>query len=599
MDWEDAQKLKSWIKPRKFREFSTFYEYPDTDEIDEITNDIVVGCDIGNRGVSLCPSDSSNTPEAHAFGDRITDTIADGIRDGIIMGPMSRDQLPFKDMGVKVSGIMVKLKPTGVARMILNMSRGLPFGLNEGMSCKERFQVKMSSTRTWRNLLLSVGTGAWFCKIDWAQAYKHLRVQKSDVRQQFFKWCDKYFAELCLVFGASSSVGLYDRLAKVVLYMACRESGLNITQTQQIIDDAIACGTKEQCAAFYNAYRYIGESLGIKLAPEDKKMKAFSGTQSGEVFGIFYDTQRMTCWLHEEKMGIIISMLTQVIEMSEKDIAFWESLTGKLIHYVSLAPTGRFHIRSFMIMLRNTATMKKTTKLVISRWVHKDCIYWRKMLPFCQERTIIRDDRVSLPDSALQADTDASGASLLYPARGMGAILEEHMWVYTPHGESIARGALDQDEKLLHRKMTLWELVAPLMLIVSARKRIANRQLVIHVDNSGAVYSFRDGYSKTCDLSSTIILAIHEITASINCEIELRKVRRCSTQGACAADSLAKGDFIKFRHYKPLSNMNPEPINPILSTWINSPKIDHELGTRIMESLGIEYSHTGHPSAYL
>ena len=45
--------------------------------------------------------------------------------------------------------------------------------------------------------------------------------------------------------------------------------------------------------------------------------------------------------------------------------------------------------------------------------------------------------------------------------------------------------------------------------------------------------------------------------------------------------------------------MNPEPINPILSTWINSPKIDHELGTKIMESMGIEYSHTGHPSAYL
>ena len=108
--------------------------------------DLRFGCDLGTRGVNLCPSVSSNAPSAYEYGDRVTDSIVDGIKQGIMMGPMKEEEIPFKEEGVKINGVMVNLKVNGVARVILNMSRGRPFCVNEGMSNEERFEVMMSST---------------------------------------------------------------------------------------------------------------------------------------------------------------------------------------------------------------------------------------------------------------------------------------------------------------------------------------------------------------------------------------------------------------------------------------------------------------------
>ena len=67
--------------------------------------------------------------------------------------------------------MMVRLKDDGVARVILNLSKGFPFCVNEGMSCEERFEVSMSSTGRWLAALHSAGKGCWFCKIDWSGRY--------------------------------------------------------------------------------------------------------------------------------------------------------------------------------------------------------------------------------------------------------------------------------------------------------------------------------------------------------------------------------------------------------------------------------------------
>ena len=174
-----------------------------------------------------------------------------------MIGPMKEEQIPFKEQGIKVNGIMVKLKPNGVARVILNMSRGELFCVNQGMESEERFEVTMSSTGKWLTALQSAGRGSFFCKLDWEAAYKQLRVQEGDIRQQFFCWAGRWFAELCLVFGGSSSVGLFDRLAKVFRFVATVLSKMPENQVAQIIDDVVACGTKQEVTHFYNTYRKV------------------------------------------------------------------------------------------------------------------------------------------------------------------------------------------------------------------------------------------------------------------------------------------------------------------------------------------------------
>ena len=81
--------------------------------------------------------------------------------------------------------------------------------MNDGID-KNDFPTVMGSVKKVVRMLTSCGEGAEFTKLDWAAAYKHIRVRQEDVQLQFFKWLDKYFAELALVFGSVSSAGIYD-----------------------------------------------------------------------------------------------------------------------------------------------------------------------------------------------------------------------------------------------------------------------------------------------------------------------------------------------------------------------------------------------------
>ena len=121
------------------------------------------------------------------------------MKEGFIMGPFTKNNLPFKEN--RISGLMVKLKPDGAARMILNLSKGTPFSVNEGINSAD-FPALMSSTLEFVRVLNRCGKGAQMTKIDWASAYKQIRVNHDDIWQQGFQWLGMTFYELCLVFGA-------------------------------------------------------------------------------------------------------------------------------------------------------------------------------------------------------------------------------------------------------------------------------------------------------------------------------------------------------------------------------------------------------------
>ena len=143
LKWEEAKHLKSSINSLKMVEWAQRAGHPDLGTVLEIAKDLRYGCDLGTSGKFLCPSTSTNAPSAYEYGDRVTDAIVDGIKSGIMMGPMDKDEIPFKENGIKQSGIMVKVRPDGKARVILNMSMGKPFCVNKGINNDERFDVSM------------------------------------------------------------------------------------------------------------------------------------------------------------------------------------------------------------------------------------------------------------------------------------------------------------------------------------------------------------------------------------------------------------------------------------------------------------------------
>ena len=113
------------------------------------------------------------------------------MKDGFVIGPFKEKEVPFNV--TKVSGIMWRMKPNGKARIIINLSKGHPMSVNEGID-KMDFPTAMSSTKAWVRILLRCGPNSIFAKCDWSSAYKQIKVHPDDVWMQGFAWLGKKFS---------------------------------------------------------------------------------------------------------------------------------------------------------------------------------------------------------------------------------------------------------------------------------------------------------------------------------------------------------------------------------------------------------------------
>ena len=253
-----------------------------------VCKDLSEGADIGCHGTARSPSVSTNAPSAFDFAPEVTDAVADWVAQGFAAGPFSPTDRPAN---AKVSGIMCRQKPNGSARIILNFSSPAGNCVNDGIDSK-MFPTSMSSTNRWLGALERAGRGALIMKVDWAAAYKHIHVRKDDLKLQYFSWLGMDFVELMLVFGARSSAGIYDRLAKLILVLVLAYSRFPPELVCQYLDDVCAATPAGSTALkrFESAYRAVAAEVGVQLAPTDDPDKAFSPCTAGVVLGVHYDT---------------------------------------------------------------------------------------------------------------------------------------------------------------------------------------------------------------------------------------------------------------------------------------------------------------------
>ena len=70
-------------------------------------------------------------------------------------------------------------------------------------------------------------------------AYKHIAVHKDDHHLQLFEFGGKYFGEVMLTFGCSSSAGIYNDLAAFVKDLAIRAFQIDKRLVKQVLDDVV------------------------------------------------------------------------------------------------------------------------------------------------------------------------------------------------------------------------------------------------------------------------------------------------------------------------------------------------------------------------
>ena len=581
--FEQMLPTKSWVSSEKLKELALNYKYSDWGRLERVCHRLDNGADIGCVGRARLPTFCSNATSTFLYGDRVADGLAEMIASGLVVGPLDEEEIPWED--ITVSAKMVKLKPNGKARIIVNLSKPDnetgPTGVNEGISVDD-FEAKMSSTKKFLVSLLRVGRNALMTKSDWNSAYKHQMVHENDLKLQFVKFLGKYFCELALIFGSISSPGIYDDLAKVVLGLALLMSGYSPELVSQHLDDVVAVGPEwnTDIWKFDTAYHEVCEYVGVSLADRSDKDKSFAPSKQGQVLGVNYDTETFTWTISQEKLVRMLHQLKEAIDEETATVELMLSLRGKLINYMFLVPGGKFRLGH--VIKAVDSKMPKGDHVTLTPNCKEQLFWWFLMLQTCAGWTPIQNPEQMISPLALQGYTDAAGGTPNKVGHGVGGILEPDTWFFLPWPSWLNRGKANSDNVKFDRKMSVLELLGPLALLVAAPDRVRNKHLEIHVDNQGAVSIYAKGYSTSCPYCYTIAVAIHEISTALNCHVAITKIRRCSNKGSFIADLLSKAAFKGFYDLCPERNTEPAWIPRELLLWIEDPKEDMKLGKKIM-----------------
>ena len=132
------------------------------------------------------------------------------------------------------------------------------------------------------------------------------------------------FKELCLIFGCTSSAGIFDRVAKVVVHIAAAKSKFPTSKIFQHLDDCFATvpANFDSLELFDATFAEVADSLGIKLAPRDDPEKSFGPSTKGLVLGIVYDTVNWTWSLKYEKLSRLLHHLKELMTTGN----LWQTL---------------------------------------------------------------------------------------------------------------------------------------------------------------------------------------------------------------------------------------------------------------------------------
>ena len=144
-------------------------------------------------------------------------------------------------------------------------------------------------------------------------------------------------------------------------------------------------------------------------------------------------------------------------------------------------------------------------------------------------------------------------------------------------------GQHSPDGKSMAHKTTTLELVGVMLPLLMDLHAVAGQPVVCDTDNVGAVEAWWKGHSNGDELASTLVRAMFHLAAAAGVQLYVRWIPRNSTDAALICDSFSKGSF-EFVTKLPSPIVLPKP--PLsLVRWLKSPKVDDELGPRLLEEI--------------
>ena len=569
--------------------------YRDMHKVQHVAEMLKEGARLGVEQEGRWPSQGANSPTAYEFGERVADSLQTGIIDGYLCGPFSKEDVEtIWPEGVKISPILVRLKPNGAARIIMDLSyphdqelgNGVPCSPNEGMkNFKEFEEVQMTTDKKFRKAMFWSGWPAEVMKTDWCIAYKHISVHRSDHHLQLVEFGGRFFLERCLTFGGGNSPTLYNMVAKLLINLAEIMSGMDPRHNCQQLDDNCTAGPRgsQKMRKYLECYRKIAEEIGVKLASEDDPSKAFPPKQKGEILGIVYDGQNWTWEMPYDKGQRLLVQIGEAIRSGYIKNGDAISLAGRINHYSSMVK-GKFN-RCLLVHLgkseeRDEKVIKIGTQAMLS------LVWWLlnlRVLQKCGAR--IPNPNDFLVNTALTLYSDAAGGASKLATQGWGVVnVAGNEWARGSWPKFIIKNTLTHGRRW-GRSLTFLEGFACLITVPLWAKEIQQAGgAALMCDNMGFVWANHSGNSRD-EYIWTLSKCLDTLAEGLGVPIKVFHTRRRTRLGDTVADDLSKNNLDRVQAILPRGEDISWKVSRVLTNWLTKPFVSTELGREILKEL--------------
>ena len=584
-----------WLNANEIEEIYKETKCVGRQEFDQLITDVRSGADIGCRGSGRIPTHSPNNKSAYIYGERLMDALASWCKAGIASGPYSRDEIEaFFPAGYTINAMQVAVKPDGKARPVIDMSAphlqpgelvpdGVGTSVNSGIDVSD-FPSKMSSLEEISAILAEIGCPAQFCKMDWAEAYKHVEIRREDRCLQVLGIGGKYFIEERITFGSSSSPGIFERPSWFLLRAACCKAEADQRLITKQIDDAMVFSALGDgiCQSVYNHYRVLADRMGARLAPETKPDKAFPPRTRGIALGVELDLEAWLWRLPRSKVVVIRHSLEILRTSFRVEMPMLRTLVGRLNHYSSIVPGGKVE-RSFVTSLQTMGDREGLLEVEVTEVARAAARWWLAALPSSVEFSRIKDLR---PRSVLVNDftlyMDAAGGSAGSKNGAGGLVWETGTWFYHRWPAWLNNNDTNSQGVSFAAKLSFLEAMAGLMCLLVSPRLFKGRRVMLRSDNSGFVGAWRSKSGRDPYLH-TIIHALFTVERGLDMELHVVKTKRCSDDGELIADQLSKGQIAKAKRSGKLRRQTVVP--QTLMAWLTDPAPTRNLGKNILAEI--------------
>lgn len=261
--------------------------YPLRDLVEYILKGLREGFDTGTA-VKEERVDSPNLRSATLHPEAISEWLEQEVERGHME---VFDELPHEFY--RTCGVGVVPKPAAADgkpkwRLISDFSRPGSEGqqpINEGIDV-EQYRLRMLSIWDVVDLLSELGEDAHWSAIDCSWGYRQLPVHPDTYHTQVYFWNNKYYVDYRLVFGSSSSAGIYNAVMEGVEWIVQdridRELGEGEAYCRHYLDDFWLGGkTKRSCEAATAIMLDTFEELGIPLQRSKSQLSVVVGIYLG------------------------------------------------------------------------------------------------------------------------------------------------------------------------------------------------------------------------------------------------------------------------------------------------------------------------------